>query len=230
MNYRVFIASIALFSLAGCGGESNVTTKESKIEKDGLYANSKDLTLMIVDTKQPKTAVMVGDFTTGDIYFNHSYVAEGDTLTTKGLTYVSGGSNFHNVADLKTTIHFKRDSATLTAAIGGQQTIYDFERIMAKKWSKFVGNYTSPNGTVWELNADGTFVITAGCILSGKVEDRDFYYAATSIQVANCSDPTLNGVDYEGRLAIIEHSNKTYIAAAMSNQTGVLWDSLEIGP
>ncbi|MCG9783057.1 hypothetical protein L1D52_11900 [Vibrio brasiliensis] len=236
MNKRVLIVlSIVIFS--GCGGDSDVNTDTapdtttSLKQLDGLYANTNDLLLMIVDSKRKEVAIMLGNYRDGDIFLFDSHSLVDNTVTTKGLKHFSGSNSlFHHDPELETTIRFDEKTASISGIIEDQNFLYSFIRLRSLEWSLAVGTHTGLNGTVWDIKKDGSFIINGACIVTGKMVNRDFYFAAENIQAANCGDNKLNGDDYQGWFVISELQGDIFLSGAMYNQKGILSDYIHVTP
>ncbi|MGD8172628.1 hypothetical protein ACQEXU_13270 [Vibrio sp. TRT 21S02] len=220
-------------ALTGCGGgggdDASNSTQSSTYTKDGIYLNDTDLVVMLVDTDLADTAMLVGDYVDNSLYFNDTHTVNDNTMTTKGLAYVSSSAYAYD-ADLETTVTFTSTGATISGVVDNTNLVYSFERTGdSAQIADITGTHTNPDdGSTWIINSDSTFTINGICTINGTLNRVKGYYAAENVVASGCSDSNLNGSDYKARVITVEQSGTTYILGAMANDTGILWGSTPI--
>lgn len=219
--------------LTGCGGGSgggdSAAPAATTHTKDGIYLNSTDLAIMLIDTDLSDSAMLVGDYLNDELYFNNTHTLSGNTMTNTGLAYVSSSTYAYD-SSLETKVTFESDSATVSGVVDGTNLMYSFERTgNSAQIADITGTHTNPDdGSTWTINSDNTFVINGLCTITGTLTRVKGYYSAENVVATGCLDTSFNGTDYNARVLTVEQSGTTYILGAMNNDTAILWGSTPI--
>lgn len=226
------IVTIALIgALFGCNsdGDDSAPDFQQSYVKDGIYINSTDLIVMLIDTDLNQNSVLVGDYLDESLYFNDTHSISGNKMINKGLSYVSSYLYEHDPS-LETEISFSEHGATITGVVDNQNLVYSFSRTSeSAPLSALTGTYTNPNdGSTWAIESDGSFVVNGICTLTGQLIRVKGYFSAENVNATGCYDETLNASDYNARVITVEHSGTTYALGALENGSAILWGSVPI--
>ncbi|WP_070962897.1 hypothetical protein [Vibrio sonorensis] len=236
--------------LIGCGGggggdssadNSDAVPQSSEdqvtiYEKDGIYINSDDLVVMVVDSEASEAGILIGDYVNSEIAYSHTHEVDGNTLNTRGLLYATANS-IQIDQDLELTVTFDGSQARVTGTLNNSNLVYSFDKTNASKsMSELAGTHTSPdNGSSWAFDANGSFTINGGgpsCTINGQLTMvKGYYYSGENVVASGCADPGLNGTDYEARFISIDYNGQTYILGAMARtgtDIGLLWGSVPV--
>ncbi len=63
------IASVSLIGCGGGGGGSSTPSSVSSFSGSGIYVNTADLAVMVVDSSRSANNLVVGDFANNGVYF-----------------------------------------------------------------------------------------------------------------------------------------------------------------
>ncbi|MCR9640813.1 hypothetical protein NB496_09235 [Vibrio alginolyticus] len=230
------VTALAALTLVGCGGgdgdssSSGTNTPDvSQFSHNGIYANTQDLVLMLVDSNRETNALIVGDFSQNAIIAAHDASVKGDTMTLKGLTYVDT-SMFQSDSTLSATASFDESGVTLTGKVDNDFYSYSLAKAPdTKPLSEFTGTYTNPNdGSVWTVSESGELTINGDCQISGQLQRNGAYFNLNYGMVSNCSDPGLNGPG-SGVVLTATYQGKDYLAGVFSGvDERVLWGSVPL--
>ena len=228
---KSLVAMVLLSTLVGCNsdGDDSAPDFQQSYIKDGIYINSTDLVVMLVDTDLRQHSVVVGDYFDDALYFNDTHTISGNTMINTGLSYVSSYEYAYD-STLKTEISFSEDGATISGVIDNQNWVYSFNRTSeSAPLSELTGTHTNPSdGSTWTVYGDGSFIVNGVCTLSGQLSRVKGYFSANNVIATGCSDDTLNGSDYEARVLTVEYSGTTYALGALANENAIIWGSVPI--
>lgn len=228
-TFTVLAIGAVLTGCNGGGGGDSAASSQTIHTKDGIYLNDTDLVVMLVDTDLTDNAMLVGDYVNDAIYFNDTHTLSGNSMTNKGLAYVSASTYAYD-ADIETTVTFSSTGATISGVVDNTNLVYSFDRTAdSAQIADITGTHTNPDdGSTWTINSDSTFTINGVCTINGTLTRVKGYYSAENVVASGCSDSNLNGTDYKARVITVEQSGTTYILGAMANDTGILWGSTPI--
>lgn len=235
MNKSLVLLAVAA-ALSGCNGGGGGSSESSSsgstpgtYEKDGIYLNNTDLVVMLIDTEQQDSAMVVGDYVNNDFYANDTHTVNGNTMTNKGLTYASNYSYLYN-STIQTTVTFSSGGATVSGVVNNQNMMYSFERTGASAaLSEITGTHTNPDdGSTWTINSDGSFIVNGVCTFSGSLSRVKDYYLAKNVSATGCDSTAYNATDYEARVITVNHAGTIYILGIMANDKAVLWGSTPV--
>ncbi len=226
MKIRFVLAGLVASALVGCGGGGGGSTPapvDNSFKGDGLYVNSSDLSLMVLDSKRKSNNLIVGDFANSSVYFVDSATSQKDTMKTKGVS-MANSSSYQKLANQELTATVKSNAVTLTGTVADTNLIYSMDKTSdSLPLSQIVGTHTNPtDGSTWTINADGSFNVNGICTISGKLVRNGAYYNVTGAKAVSCSATALNGL-YNGVLVTVEHKGANYIAGLLGNDSGILW-------
>jgi|GEM_PF-3933137 len=231
-KYLAAVGVVTTMALVGCGGgsgggSSNATVDPTPKEfaHNGIYANSQDLTLMLVDAGYDYP-VIVGDFASNAIMAAHKATTTEHTMTIKGLSYVDTMTQLSD-STFEANANFDNSGVTLTATINNKLENYSLAKAPASKSiSDLVGSYTNPNdGTVWSVDEAGNLSVNGMCQLYGKLSRSGDYFRLNQVEASNCADPDLNGT-YKGVVVTAPYQSNFYLAGVMVNDTNTIWGSV----
>ena len=225
--YKILCTLAILSSITACGGgggEGTPNQNEGFIG-NGLYVNTDDLAVMVVDSDRSANNLALGDFANNAVYFVDSATTSEFQMQTKGLTYADL-STFLSNDDLVMTADFDIDTVTLTAVVDGVNLIYSMDKTEASlAISDLVGTHTNlDDGSTWTINTDGSFVVNGVCTIEGRLERNGDYYNVDSAVATSCLPSSFNGI-YSGVFLTVNHSGQVYIAGLLGNDDGLLWGS-----
>ncbi|MGR5059909.1 hypothetical protein ACPV3O_16805 [Vibrio rotiferianus] len=233
-KYLAVVSVVTTMALVGCGGgggsssSATPTPAVKEFAHNGIYANTQDQILMVVDSKSKTSPLIVGDFETNAVLAVQSATTTEHTMTVKGVSYVDtltqlGDSTF------EATANFDSNGVTLTATINNKLENYSLAKAAdSKPLNELVGTYTDTNdGTVWTIDEVGNLSVNGICQLYGKLTRSGAYYTIDRVEASNCKDADLNGV-YEGVVATAEYEGKSYIAGVMANDINTIWGSVPL--
>ncbi|EJK2115240.1 hypothetical protein NK428_002115 [Vibrio navarrensis] len=226
---KALLALATSAALVGCGGGgsgSGASSQDTTYKKDGIYVNNTDLVVMLVDSDLPLGSVLIGDYVNNEFLVNDTHSISGNTLTTKGLSYVSPALTTYS-ADVEAKFTFSEMGATANGVLNGTNLIYSFDRAPdSVALADMLGTHTNPvDGSTWTIEQDGTFTINGICTISGKLTRVDSYYSATNVSASNCTDAGFNGNGYGARLLTVTKGGTTYILGIMANNDHFIWGS-----
>ncbi|UUM32560.1 hypothetical protein [Vibrio japonicus] len=245
MKYTLFSLVIAA-TIAGCGGgdsggsSSNSTdggtggsSSTSGHGLDGIYLNSTDLAILLIDTDLPTQSVFFSSFesSSSSVLINDTHSISGNTITTKGATLSFSGTYSHD-ANLETKIDVTDDGATMRGVINNTNFIFSFERTQGSApLADIVGIYTNPDdASVWTINSDSTFTVVGTCLVSGTLKQVKHYYTADNVETSNCIADSLNATDYKAHIVTVEQFGIKYLLAVLTNDSVVMWGSTPLFP
>lgn len=229
---KTFATLAIVAAMSGCGGSGggdSSTPSQTTYTKDGIYLNDTDLVVMLIDTDLSDSAMLIGDYVNDEIYFNNTHTISGNTMTNKGLAYVSSSTYAYDT-DIDTTVTFTSSGASITGVVDNTNLVYSFDRIDdSAEIADITGTHTNPDdGSTWTINSDSTFTINGICTINGTLTRVKGYYSAENVVASGCSDPSLDATDYSARIITVEQSGTTYILGAMANGDAILWGSTPI--
>lgn len=231
MKFKMTVTSILVsVALVGCGGGgggsgSDVTAKTGdSFTGNGIYVNSFDLSLMVVDSTRSQNPLAVGDFANDTVYFVDSATTTADQMETKGIT-VADTTAIVSDSNQTMTATFDDSQVTLTAVIDNTNLIYSMDKAAASlPLAEVVGTHTNPDdGSAWTINADGSFTVNGVCTLAGTLERNGDYYNVEANATA-CPSASMNGA-YNGIFLTVNHDGTDYIAGLLGNDTSLIWGS-----
>ena len=226
------LITLSLISiLFGCNsdGDDSAPDFQRSYTKDGIYINSTDLVVMLIDTDLSQHSVLVGDYFDDSLYFNDTHSISGNTMINMGLAYVSSYDYVYDPT-LETQISFSEDGATICGVVDNENLVYSFNRTSdSAPLSVIAGTHTNFNdGSTWTINDDGSFVVNGVCTLTGQLKRVKGYFSAKNVIATGCYDDILNSSDYEARVITVEYSGTTYALGALANDNAIIWGSVPI--
>ncbi|WP_413285642.1 hypothetical protein [Vibrio sp. MA40-2] len=226
-NKSFIIVCLSSSLLIGCGGGGSSDSSPS-FTGNGIYSNTADLAVMIVDSTRDSENIIVGDFSNDSIYFTNTATTTVNTMTTTGLTYADTAT-FAVDTDLVLTATFDSSEVTLNGEVDGTNLIYSMDKASdSLSLAEIVGTYTdADDGSTWQVNSDGSFIITGTCIITGDIERSGAYWNITDASAVSCTDSEFNGT-YEGVFLTVNHDGHDYIAGLLANSVAMQWGSTAI--
>lgn len=230
-NKGLIVGLLASVSLIGCGGgdsdaASTPTPMKSKeFLGDGIYVNSTDLAVMIVDSSRATNNLVVGDFANNGVYFVDSATTTENQMKTKGVTYADT-SSFLKDSNQIMTADFSGNSVALTAAFNSRNLAYSMDKTSdSLQLSLITGTHTNPDdGSVWTIKADGSFTVNGICTITGTLERNGMYFNVKNATAVSCAQSSMNGT-YNGVFITVTHGGTEYVAGLLGNDTSLLWGS-----
>ncbi|UTV27493.1 hypothetical protein [Photobacterium atrarenae] len=222
-NKHIVLGLLASASLVGCGGSSDSgSSKSGSFVGDGIYLNSSDFAVMIVDSTRTENPLAVGDFANDSVYFVDSATTTGNTMVTKGIT-VSDSTVTVSLSEQEMTATFTDSQVTLTAVIDDANLIYSMDKTAASlPLAQIVGTHTNPDdGSTWTINADGSFTVNGICTISGTLQRNGDYFNVNATATA-CASSSFNGA-YTGAFLTVKYNGTDYIAGLLGNETSLMW-------
>ncbi|MCW8327626.1 hypothetical protein MD588_02255 [Photobacterium sp. SDRW27] len=230
------VGSILLVLLtSGCGSEDNGSSSSSSSVDfisssssresfigNGIY-NDEGLSFMLVDSTRANNNVLLADLDNGDFYVVDNSVTTTDTqMITQGLTY-SENDNIFRDENFVATANFTSDSVTITAQSENENFVYSMDRTEdSLPLEQIVGTHTNPDdGSTWEINEDGSFVLNGGCSISGNIKRQGAYYNIERASAVSCANSAENG-SYYGALVTLNIADNYYLFGIFANQTSLL--------
>ncbi|CAK3434070.1 Lipoprotein [Vibrio crassostreae] len=226
----LIVGLLASVSLVGCGGgggsDATATPTTSKsFSGNGIYVNSTDLAVMIVDSTRAKNNLVVGDFANNGVYFVGSATTTENQMKTTGVTYADA-SSFLKDSNQTMTANFTGGAVALTAVFNGSNLAYSMDKTAdSLLLSQITGTHANPDdGSTWTFNADGSFVVNGICTISGNLERNGAYFNVNNATAVSCAQSSMNGT-YSGVFLTVKHGGKDYVAGLLGNDTSLLWGS-----
>ncbi|SHO54487.1 hypothetical protein [Vibrio quintilis] len=235
MKLQLGVSALVLSSvLTGCGGgDGGTTTSTSSVsgfsKHNGIYVNTDDLAVMLIDSTRSAHNLIVGDFAGNSVYFTDSGTVENnDTYKSKGLTYTDE-SSFLSSSSLELTATFTDTTATLNGTVNNKNVVYSFDKSSdSKSLDEITGTYTdSDSGAVWTVDS-GYLAINGDCLISAKLTRNGSYFNLTEINASNCNDSSFDGQYDDGVLMTIKYQDHDYLAGIMGNDEAIMWGRVAI--
>ena len=183
------LASVSLIGCGGGGGGSDATPTSGKaFSGNGIYVNSTDLAVMIVDSSRAANNLVVGDFANNGVYFVDSATTTENQMKTKGVTYADA-SSFLKDSNQIMTADFSGDSVALTDVFNGSNLAYSMDKTSESlQLSQIIGTHTNPDdGSTWTINADGSFTVNGVCTITGTLERNGAYFNVNNANAVSCA-------------------------------------------
>lgn len=225
-NKNLILGVVTILGLVGCGGGGGGSTAAPTAQSfkgDGIYVNSTDLSVMLVDSKRSSNNLIVGDFANNGVYFTDSATTTESQMKTKGITYADASSFITNSGQ-ELTANFTDSSVSLTAVFNGSNLAYSMDKTSASlPMDQITGTHTNPSdGSTWTINTDGTFVVNGICSITGKIVRNGEYFNVDNATAVSCTPSSLDGT-YSGILLTVKHQGTDYVAGLLGNDTGLLY-------
>ncbi|CAK1817585.1 Lipoprotein [Vibrio crassostreae] len=224
-NKNLILGVVTILGLVGCGGGGGSTAAPTaqSFKGDGIYVNSTDLSVMLVDSKRSSNNLIVGDFANNGVYFTDSATTTESQMETKGITYADASSFITNSSQ-ELTANFTDSSVSLTAVFNGSNLAYSMDKTSASlPMDQITGTHTNPSdGSTWTINTDGTFFVNGICSITGKIVRNGEYFNIDNATAVSCTPSSLDGT-YSGILLTVKHQGTDYVAGLLGNDTGLLY-------
>ncbi|PSW07532.1 hypothetical protein [Photobacterium lipolyticum] len=213
---------------SGCNSDSESSSSASGPSSssesfigNGIYKGDGN-DFMLVDSTRANNNVFLADLDSGEFYVVDNSTATETQMITRGLTYSDNG-NISRVEDFVATANFTPDTVTITAQLEDQNFIYSMDRAEdSLPLEQIVGTHTNPDdGSTWEINEDGSFVINGSCIISGNIKRQGAYYNINSASAVSCNNSAENG-SYYGALITLNIADNYYLFGIFANQASLL--------
>lgn len=231
-----FITILVSFLSACGGGEEGKSVKGSGNQQtktyshDGFFLNDNIQIWMLVDSERNREGIVTGLFHWDTYYLTDNHFWKGDKLSALGLTYETdwqGSRLFDYGAHYKSEVTFSDDFKQ--ASISGHTRYYAFGDTFTNhtqdlvELSGLLGTHTNPaDGTTWDLQKDGYFIINGECTITGTVTKSRFYHEVMNAQATGCVNASENGTDYNGVVIAYSFKGKTYINGVFKNSSAIL--------
>jgi len=226
-NKGLMVGLIVSASLVGCGGGGGGSAQSSvsSFSGNGIYVNTTDLAVMVVDTSRSANNLVVGDFANNSVYFTDSSTTTENQMKTKGVTFADNAT-FIKSSNQDMTANFTGDSVSLTAVFNGSNLAYSMDKTSdSLQISEIIGTHTNTNdGSAWIINADGSFTVNGICTITGTLERNGAYFNVNNANAVSCAQSSMNGT-YSGVFLTVKHGGIDYVAGLLGNDTSLLWGS-----
>lgn len=228
-------ALVSTLLLVGCGGggsgEGSTTQNDAfdAANLNGVYVNSNDGGLLVVDSTRSEYPVFGADLVADIVFFVDSATTSTNNMKTKGLTAATTNTWAYD-GTIETNIAFSGSTATTSIEVDGTQYDYTLEKTAdSMALTELEGTYTNPdNGSTWTFFTDGSFVINASCTISGNMERKGAYFNITNAQAVSCSDTAFNGNYNTGAVVTVTYQGQQYVAGIIGNDTAIIWGNAPI--
>ncbi|CAK1790738.1 Lipoprotein [Vibrio crassostreae] len=219
------IASVSLVGCGGGGGGSSTPSSASSFSGSGIYVNTADLAVMVIDSSRSANNLVVGDFANNGVYFTDSATTTEKQMKTKGVTYADA-SSFLKSSSQEMTANFTGNSVSLTAVFNGSNLAYSMDKTSdSLQLSEIVGTHTNlSDGSTWTINADGSFTVNGICTITGTLVRNGAYFNVNNANAVSCAQASMNGT-YSGVFLTVKHGGIDYVAGLLGNDTSLLWGS-----
>lgn len=230
MNKKCLVVSLlASLTMVGCGGGGSDSPAKPTANKaftgNGIYVNSTDLAVMVVDSGRAQHDLIVGDFANNGVYFVDSATTTENQMQTKGVTYADSAT-FLKDSSQTMKADFANQAVTLTAVFNKKNLIYSMKKTAdSLPLAQIVGTHTNPvDGSTWEISADSSFTVNGVCTISGKLVRAGAYYNVTDASATGCKQSSMDGT-YSGVFLTVRHNGKDHVAGLLGNDNSLLWGS-----
>ncbi|MEZ9696706.1 hypothetical protein [Vibrio lentus] len=181
---------------------------------------------MLVDSTRESEGVVVGLFHWDTFYITDSYSWKNGKLKTVGLTNAPDQGFFYG-ANWKTEVTFSENFKH--ASISSRTNYFSFSDSFTNNTKslielpKVIGTHTnSADGSTWNLQKNGYFIINGECTISGTALKTNFYYRVVNAEATGCSDADKNNTNYGGVVVAFNYKGKIYLNGVFKNNSAIL--------
>ncbi|MDL5025608.1 hypothetical protein QR676_00045 [Vibrio sp. TMPB1044] len=223
----VFLVTSVLLLVGGCGGggeDSSTSASNDSFSSNGIYFNSTDFAVLLVDSSRSENNLIVGDFGSDSVYFTDSATTTKNQMKTVGVTYADE-VDFLKDSSQEITADFNDTSVELKATFNGRNLAYSMNKVSdSLPLPEIVGTHTDTDGTTWEIFADGSFIVNGICTVTGNLVRKGAYFNVEKASATSCALTQMNGA-YSGVLLTVQHQGIDYLAGLLGSETALLWGS-----
>ncbi|MEZ9292242.1 hypothetical protein AB4251_22235 [Vibrio lentus] len=217
----------AVSLLGGCGGgdgDSSTSASNDSFSSNGIYFNSTDFTVLLVDSSRSENNLIVGDFGNDSVYFTDRATTTKNQMKTVGVTFADE-VDFLKDSRQEITADFNGTSVELKATFNDRNLAYSMDKVSdSLPLSEIVGTHTDTDGTTWSIYADGSFIVNGVCTITGNLVRKGAYFNVESANAASCALTQMNGI-YSGVLLTVQYQGVDYLAGLLGSEKALLWGS-----